>query len=68
MGHTKDTNNNDNNIIFNFILNKYRKNPPKSFREKIKRIAEIKNSQDYLNLSTEKQRELFIELMGVINK
>lgn len=63
MGHSRDTNNNDNNIIFNFILNKYAKNPPQNYREKIKRIGEIQNSQDYMLLTKEQQNELFAKLM-----
>lgn len=64
-GHIGDTNNNDNNIIFNLIINKYAQNPPQNYREKIKRIAEIKNSQDYELLTLEQQNELFIKLMEI---
>lgn len=65
MGHSRDTNNNDNNTIFNLIINKYTQNPPQNYREKIKRIGEIQNSNDYMLLTKEQQNELFVKLMGL---
>ncbi len=64
-GHQKDINNNDNNIIFNLLLNKYKQNFPSSFREKIKIIAEIQNSDDYMKLTEQEQMELFYKLMSL---
>lgn len=65
MGHSRDTNNNDNNIIFNLLLNKYRQNFPQTYKEKIERIGEIKNSIDYQKLNIDEQNELFNKLMSM---
>ena len=60
-----NTNNNINNKtnIYKLLINKYKQNLPKNFNEKIQRIAEIKNSLDYQQLSFEEQDQLFMELM-----
>lgn len=64
MNNSVNTNNNINNInnIYLSLLNKYKQNFPRTFNEKIQRIAEIKNSLDYQRLSIEEQDKLFLEL------
>lgn len=57
------TNNKDNNIIFNLLLNKYKQNFPQTYNQKIQRIAEIKNSDDYQRLTIDEQDRLFNKLM-----
>lgn len=59
------TNNKDNNIIFNLLLNKYKQNFPTNYLQKIHRIAEIKNSVEYKKLSVEEQDILFNKLMAM---
>lgn len=59
------TNNKDNNIIFNLLLNKYKQNFPTNYLQKIHRIAEIKNSVEYKKLSIEDQDILFNKLMAM---
>lgn len=64
-GQHRDTNNNDNNILFN-LFNKYKaKISGRSFGEKIKLINECKNSEDYMQLDNEEQNKLFNELMKI---
>ena len=57
------TNNKDNNIIFNLLLNKYKQNFPKTYSEKVHRISEIKNTVEYQKLSIKDQDRLFNKLM-----
>ena len=59
-----NTNKNVKNVnnIYLFLLNKYKQNLPKTFAEKIHRISEIKNSEEYQSLSFEDQNKLFNEL------
>ena len=57
--------NNDNNIIFNLLLNKYKQNFPTSFREKTKIITEIQNSDDYIKLTEQEQNDLFYKMMSL---
>jgi len=60
-----NTNNNIiNNNIYLLLLNKYKKNPPENFNQKLKKISEIKNSLDYQKLSLEEQEKLFVDLMS----
>ena len=59
------TNNKDNNIIFNLLLNKYKQNFPQTYNQKIQRIAEIKNSDDYQRLTIDEQDRLFNKLMMI---
>lgn len=59
------TNNKDNNIIFNLLLNKYKQNFPTNYLQKIHRIAEIKNNVEYKKLSVEEQDILFNKLMAM---
>lgn len=61
----KDINNNNNNILFNLLLNKYRQNYPKNYAEKIKRIGEIKNSKEFASLDSNTQQNLFCKLMSM---
>ena len=60
-----DINNNDNNIIFNLLLNKYKQNFPTSFREKTKIITDIQNSDDYIKLTEQEQNDLFYKMMSL---
>lgn len=64
MNNRMNTNNNINkdNNIYLLLLNKYKQNLPKNFTEKIHRISEIKNSEEYQSLSFEDQDKLFAEL------
>jgi TusA-related sulfurtransferase len=57
---------NDKNIYFN-LLNKYKQLTKQTqyFGDKISAINKIKNEEDYLKLSIEKQKELFIEMMSI---
>lgn len=65
MGHTKDTNNNDNNIYI-YLFNIYStKISGKNFGEKIKLINQCKNSEQYMQLTKEEQDKLFNELMKI---
>ena len=61
----RNTDNNDNNIIFNLLLNKYRKNFPKTFSEKIKVIRKIREMPEYLKLDLDEQDKLFLELINM---
>ena len=61
----EDINNNDNNIIFNLLLNKYKQNFPTSFRGKTKIITEIQNSDDYMKLTEQEQSDLFYKMMSL---
>ena len=61
----KDINNNNNNILFNLLLNKYRQNYPKNDAEKIAEIAEIKNSKEFASLDANSQQNLFCKLMAM---
>lgn len=61
----KDINNNDNNILFNLLLNKYRQNYPKNYAEKIEKIGEIKNSKEFASLDANSQQNLFCKLMAM---
>lgn len=60
-----NTDNKDNNIIFNLLLNKYKQNYPKTYSEKVHRISEIKNSVEYQKLSIADQDRLFNKLMTI---
>ena len=63
-GLNTDNNINKENNIYLFIINKYKKNFPKNYAEKIKIIGELKNSKEYQQLSLEEQDKLFLELMN----
>ena len=65
MGHTRDTNNKDNNIIYINLLNKYkeRMKNAKYFSDKVHIQCELKKENDYLNLTEEEKNSLFKEIM-----
>ena len=65
QGQHGDTNNNDNNILYLTLFNKYkeRMREAKYFFEKIHIQNELMHEEDYLNLSTEEQDRLYKELM-----
>ena len=67
MGHSRDTNNNDNNNIYYLSLfNKYKEQiSGKKFSEKIKAIGECKKEKQYSLLNLEQQEKLFMELMSL---
>ena len=67
MGHSKDTNNNENNnIYYLFLFNKYKEQiSGKKFPEKIKAIGECKKEEQYSLLNLEQQEKLFMELMSL---
>ncbi len=64
-GQQGDTNNNDNNIIYLNLLNKYEKRVQEAtwFGEKIQAINEMQKEESYFDLTKTEQDELFKELM-----
>ena len=58
-----DTNNNDNNIYL-FLFNKYKKQIEEQPRRTIQIVSELKNSADYELLTIEDQDKLFMDLMN----
>ena len=58
-----DTNNNDNNIYL-FLFNKYKKKIEEQPRRTIQIVSELKNSADYELLTIEDQDKLFMDLMN----
>lgn len=66
MNNRLNTDNNINNInnIYLLLLNKYKKNLPKNYNEKVKAIGDIKRTEEYQQLSPEEQFNLFIELQS----
>ena len=65
MGHTRDTNNKDNNIIYINLFNKYkeRMKTARYFPDKIHIQSELKKDKEYLILTEEEQSKLFKEIM-----
>lgn len=65
MGHTRDTNNKDNNIIYINLLNKYKERMRQAnyFSDKIRIQSELKKDKDYLNLTEEEKDSLVKEIM-----
>lgn len=65
MGHTRDINNKDNNIIYINLLNKYkeRMKNAKYFSDKVYIQCELKKENDYLNLTEEEKNSLFKEIL-----
>ena len=65
MGHTKDTNNKDNNIIYINLLNKYKERMKNAryFSDKIHIQSELKKDKDYLNLTEEERNNMIKEIM-----
>ena len=65
FGHTRDTNNNDNNIYL-YLFNKYSEQiKAENARKKISIISDCKNSKEYSLLTGEEQDKLFIDLMSI---
>lgn len=65
MGHTRDTNNNDNNIYL-YLFNKYSEQiKAENESKKISIISACKNSKEYSLLTSEEQDKLFYELMDI---
>lgn len=65
MGHTRDTNNNDNNIYL-YLFNIYsEKISGKTFTEKIRLVNQCKSEEKYNQLTIEEQDKLFNELMRI---
>lgn len=66
MGHTRDTNNNDNNNIYLYLFNIYsEKISGKTFAEKIRLVNQCKGEEKYNQLTIEEQDKLFNELMRI---
>ena len=67
MGHSRDTNNNENNNIhYLFLFNKYKEQiSGKKFPEKIKAIGECKKEEEYSLLNLQQKEKLFMELMSL---
>ncbi len=63
QGQVTDTNNNDNNIYL-FLFNKYKKRIKEQPKRTIQIISELKKSSDYELLTIEEQDKLFMELMN----
>lgn len=61
MGHSKDINNNDNNIYLYFI-NKYKRENQNSFNEYMKKMREMKKDVNYDSLTKEEQDRLALEI------
>ena len=59
----KDTNNNDNNIYL-FLFNKYKKQIEEKPNRIIQIISELRNSSDYDLLTIEEQEQIYIDLMN----
>ena len=65
MGHTRDTNNNDNNIYL-YLFNKYSEQiKAENESKKISIISACKNSKEYSLLTSEEQDKLFIDLISI---
>lgn len=65
MGHTRDTNNKDNNIIYINLLNKYKERMGQAnyFSDKIRIQSELKKDKDYFSLTEEEKNSLVKEIM-----
>lgn len=65
MGHTRDTNNKDNNIIYINLLNKYKERMKKAryFSDKIRIQSELKKDEEYLKLTESEKKEILKEIM-----
>ena len=66
-GQVRDTNNNDNNIIYFNLFNKYKEQilDANYYGKKIKLISDLKQEQEYELLSEEEQNRLFNELIAL---
>lgn len=67
MGHTRDTNNNDNNNILFILFNKYERNFSfkQTAEEKQKVFKEIcMKDEEFKKLTQEQQTELYTKLLS----
>lgn len=67
-GQHRDTNNNDNNILFNYLFNKYKSKFSifQNREQKQKIFLEIIKDDAYKKLTKEEQTELYTRLLSVI--
>ena len=67
-GQRRDTNNNDNNILFNYLFNKYKSKFSifQNREQKQKIFLEIIKDDAYKKLTKEEQTELYTRLLSVI--
>lgn len=69
LGHTRDINNNDNNnIIYLFLFNKYKGQFSflKSAEEKQKIFKQCMDEEKYKELTQEEQTKLYTRLMSLV--
>lgn len=62
MGHSRDTNNNDNNNIYIILINKYKRENRKNFKEYLKNVQLLKEDPQYELLSSEEQQKIISEI------
>lgn len=67
-GQHRDTNNNDNNILFNYLFNKYKSKFSifQNREQKQKIFLEIVKDDTYKKLTKEEQTELYTRLLSVV--
>lgn len=67
-GQHRDTNNNDNNILFNYLFNKYKEQFSvfQNREEKQAMFNVIMQDIDFKKLTKEKQTELYTRLLSVV--
>ena len=63
QGQVTDTNNNDNNIYL-FLFNKYKKQIEEQPNRIVQIISEMKKTSDYELLTLEEQDKIFYDLMN----
>jgi hypothetical protein len=65
LGHSRDTNNKDNNIIYINLLNKYKERMKNAryFSDKIYIQSELKKEEEYQKLTESEKKEIFKEIM-----
>lgn len=62
MGHSRDTNNNDNNNIYIILINKYKREDRKNFKEYLKNVQLLKEDPQYELLSSDEQQKIISEI------
>lgn len=62
MGHSRDTNNNDNNNIYIILINKYKRENRKNFKEYLKNVQLLKEDPQYELLSSDEQQKIISEI------
>lgn len=62
MGHSRDTNNNDNNNIYIILINKYKREDRKNFKEYLKNVQLLKEDPQYELLSSNEQQKIISEI------